>query len=241
MRLDKFLTESLGITRSEAKNLIKKGQIKVDGQTVKDAGMKVDADQNEIKAGDVLCGYEAFHYYMLHKPAGFVTAVTDRRDATVMDLLQEKNKKLFPVGRLDKDTEGLLLITDDGPLAHSLLSPRKHVDKTYLARITEEITPEDIAYFARGVDIGEEKAALPARLEKADPDFAKEGEHYVHITIQEGKFHQVKRMVKAIGKEVLYLKRETMGPLVLDPQLKKGEYRSLYPEEISLLQEKIHG
>lgn len=234
MRLDKFLTESLYITRTEAKNLIKKGQIRVDGQTVKDPGMKIDEKKNQIMAGDQCLGYEEFHYYMLHKPAGVVTAVTDKQDTTVIDLLKEKNKKLFPVGRLDKDTEGLLLITDDGDLAHRLLSPRKHVDKTYLARIAGPVVQEDIDAFAKGLDIGEEKPTMPALLCPVEVPEAEEG-YYVSITIQEGKFHQVKRMVAAIGNKVLYLKRLRMGSLVLDPSLKKGEYRALTQEEITAL------
>lgn len=241
MRLDKYLTESLLITRSEAKALIKKKQITVDGIPVKDAGMKINPEKQIVKAGETVCGYEAFHYYMLHKPAGVVTAVTDAKDSTVMDLITEKNRKLFPVGRLDKDTEGLLLITDDGALAHKLLSPRKHVDKCYLARISGAVTSSDIAQFAAGVDIGEEQPTMPAKLDIMEGDDYPPEEYWVKITIQEGKFHQVKRMVKAIGKEVLYLKRLSMGSLMLDKDLEKGSYRPLTSEELAQLQEKTDG
>ncbi len=233
LRLDKYLSETLGVTRSEARQLLKKGQISVDGATQKDGSVKIDPDENQIVANGKSCVYEEFHYYMLHKPAGVVSAVTDAQDTTVIDLLNEKNKKLFPVGRLDKDTEGLLLITDDGELSHRLLSPKKHVDKCYLAKLTDEISEQDIEAFARGIDIGEKNKTMPAKLERAP------GENMVYITIQEGKFHQVKRMAHSIGKEVLYLKRLSMGSLVLDEQLEKGQYRPLTKEELERLQEQL--
>ena len=176
-------------------------------------------------------GYAAYEYYMLNKPAGVVSATTDSRDLTVVDLIQEKRRKdLFPVGRLDKDTEGLLLITNDGLLAHRLLSPRCHVDKTYYARIRGAVTQEDVLAFAEGVDIGEDgqvERTMPGILEVLTSN----AESEIRLTIQEGKYHQVKRMFLAVGKEVTYLRRERMGTLVLDMDLKPGEYRLLTDEE----------
>ena len=183
---------------------------------------------------------------MLNKPAGVITATTDSRDRTVLDLLgEDRRKDLFPAGRLDKDTEGLLLITNDGPLAHRLLSPRKHVDKCYYAKVRGEVTGEDVEQFAQGLflaGLGEEKEekTMPARLEilktvstdgEEDPGFVSE----ILLTIQEGKFHQVKRMFQAVGKEVLYLKRLSMGSLKLDPELAPGQYRELTKEEMERL------
>ena len=168
---------------------------------------------------------------MLNKPAGVVSATEDRRDTTVMDLIKEKKRKdLFPVGRLDKDTEGLLLITNDGDLAHRLLAPKKHVDKVYYAKVAGIVTEEDVERFAQGIDIGtdEEEMTRPAQL-----DILKSGEESeIRLTIHEGKFHQVKRMFQAVKKEVTYLKRERMGTLCLDEDLKPGEYRLLTEEEI---------
>ena len=170
-------------------------------------------------------------YYMLNKPGGVVSATEDRRDTTVIDLIKDKKRKdLFPVGRLDKDTEGLLLITNDGDLAHRLLAPKKHVDKVYYAKIDGMVTEEDVKRFAEGIDIGaeEEEMTRPAKL-----DIMKSTEESeIRLTIHEGKFHQVKRMFLAVGKEVTYLKRERMGTLCLDENLKPGEYRLLTEEEI---------
>ena len=171
------------------------------------------------------------HYYMFHKPFGCVTARRDDRYPTVMDYFKElHNDRLSPVGRLDRETTGLLLITDDGPLAHELLSPKKHVDKVYYAKIDGMVTEEDVKRFAEGIDIGaeEEEMTRPAKL-----DIMKSAEESeIRLTIHEGKFHQVKRMFLAVGKEVTYLKRERMGPLCLDENLKPGEYRLLTEEEI---------
>lgn len=232
VRLDKYLTGALGISRTEAKALIGKGKVTVHGVKEKDPALKVEPDFSEIMVEGKPCQYEAFHYYMLHKPAGVVSAVSDASEKTVMDLIKEKNSKLFPVGRLDKDTEGLLLITDDGALAHRLLSPKKHVDKCYFAILDMPAIPEDIESFARGVDIGEKNLTMPADLmiEKEDP-------RKIKIILREGKFHQVKRMFTAVGKKVVYLKRISMGPLSLDPSLSKGEYRTLKKEEVKSLQE----
>jgi 16S rRNA pseudouridine516 synthase len=169
---------------------------------------------------------------MLHKPAGVVSATEDPVSRTVLDLIRDKQRKdLFPVGRLDKDTEGLLLITNDGVLAHQLLSPKKHVDKVYFARVNGKVTAEDQTAFSAGVDIGEEALTLPAKLNILKSDETSE----IELTIQEGKYHQVKRMFEAVGKEVIYLKRLSMGSLVLDPKLAPGDYRELTDDELESL------
>lgn len=235
IRLDKYLADMGVGTRQEVKRIIRQGRIQIDGVTVKSPEKKIDeatqtvfVDQNEI-------GYLSYEYYMLNKPAGVVSATEDRWDKTVVDLLADRKRKdLFPVGRLDKDTEGLLLITNDGELAHRLLSPKKHVDKCYYARIDGEVCESDIKQFLDGVNIGTEdrpEITRPAKLE-----IIKNGEvSEVRITIQEGKFHQIKRMFEAVNKKVVYLKRERMGSLVLDETLRPGEYRPLTEEEIERL------
>lgn len=181
-----------------------------------------------------MVAYAEYEYYMLNKPAGVVSATEDKNDSTVLDLIDEKQRKdLFPVGRLDKDTEGLLLITNDGELAHQLLSPKKHVDKVYFARIDGKVTEEDVRKFAEGLEIGEEKPILPAHLEILKSEEISK----IRLTIREGKFHQVKRMFHAVGKEVIYLKRLQMGSLVLDPRLALGEYRELTGQELEALRD----
>lgn len=231
MRLDKYLAEMGVGTRQEVKKQIRQGKAAVNGTVVKAADTKIDETSDEV----TICGrnisYVSYEYYMLNKPAGVVSATEDRRDTTVIDLIKEKKRKdLFPVGRLDKDTEGLLLITNDGDLAHRLLAPKKHVDKVYYAKIDGMVTEEDVKRFAEGIDIGaeEEEMTRPAKL-----DIMKSAEESeIRLTIHEGKFHQVKRMFLAVGKEVTYLKRERMGTLCMDENLKPGEYRLLTEEEI---------
>ena len=226
MRLDKFLCDTAGLTRTEAKNAVKKGQIAVNGQVQKAADFKVKETTDTVTFQGRLLSYAAFHYYMLHKPAGVITATEDKKESTVMDILrEEKVKNLFPVGRLDKDTEGLLLITDDGELAHNLLSPKKHVDKEYLVKVRDSISEEDCRKLSEGVDIGDEKPTAPAKVERV-------AEKEILLTIREGRFHQVKRMLQAVGNEVLYLKRLSMGSLRLPKDLEKGAYRPLSEEEI---------
>lgn len=232
IRLDKYLSTALGITRTEAKTLITKGRVTVEDKKEKEPATKVDGESASVFVDGKPCHYEEFHYYMLHKPAGVVSAVSDETEKTVIDLIGEKNGRLFPVGRLDKDTEGLLLITDDGVLSHRLLSPRKHVDKCYFALLNVPAVSEDVEAFKKGLDIGEKNLTMPAKLE-----IEKEDPRRVRVTLQEGKFHQVKRMFLAVGKKVEYLKRLSMGPLVLDPNLPKGEYRALKKEEIESLRE----
>ena len=229
IRLDKYLAD-MGIgTRAEVKKYIKQGKVSVDGIVVKTSDMKVDADNQKVFFQGKYVGYETFEYYMLHKPAGVVSATTDAKDKTVIDLISDKKRKdLFPVGRLDKDTEGLLLITNDGDMAHRLLSPKKHVDKVYFAKVDGRVTQEDIITFEQGVSIGQDEVAKPAKLEVIKADEISE----IQVTIQEGKYHQVKRMFHTIGKEVLYLKRISMGSLVLDDSLPVGTYRKLTREEL---------
>ncbi len=235
MRLDKFLAEMKVGSRSEVKQLIRKGQILVNDEVVKKPEWKVDERTDQVVFGGKKIEYAAFEYYMLNKPGGVVSATEDKKDPTVIDLIDTKKRKdLFPVGRLDKDTEGLLLITNDGKLAHELLSPKKHVDKVYFARIQGVVTDADAEAFKEGVNIGSLKdpeITMPAEL-----TILSSGEHSeIRLRIQEGKFHQVKRMFQAVGKEVIYLKRETMGSLKLDQGLPLGEYRSLTDQEIKEL------
>ncbi len=235
MRLDKFLAEMKVGSRSEVKQLIRKGQILVNDEVIKKPEWKVDERTDQVVFGGKKIEYAAFEYYMLNKPGGVVSATEDKKDPTVIDLIDTKKRNdLFPVGRLDKDTEGLLLITNDGKLAHELLSPKKHVDKVYFARIQGVVTDADAEAFKEGVNIGSLKdpeLTMPAELTILSSGKLSE----IRLRIQEGKFHQVKRMFQAVGKEVIYLKRETMGSLKLDQGLPLGEYRSLTDQEIKEL------
>ena len=234
-RLDKFLCDSLNITRKEAKEAVKKGKVTINGELVKKPESKLDAEDNQVEFDHQPITFEQFHYLMLHKPQGVVSATKDNHDKTVLDLIHEDFKeKLFPVGRLDKDTEGLLLLTDDGMLAHELLSPKKHVDKVYFAKVSGQFTEEEVKRFQEGLDIGNGEKAKEAGLKILK---AGQEQSEVLITITEGKFHQVKRMVKAVGSEVLYLKRLSMGPLKLDEDLKLGTYRRLSEAELQELKE----
>ncbi|MCR4695187.1 MAG: rRNA pseudouridine synthase [Pseudobutyrivibrio sp.] len=213
MRLDKLLVELNIGTRSEVKALLKKGLIFVDGQKRTKPEEKVDENAVVVNYQGRDYSFVKYRYYVMNKPAGLITATTDSKDKTVMDLFYEKVKDgpsdLFPVGRLDRDTTGLLLITNDGQLAHDLLSPKKHVDKTYLVTVDQALTDEDVKALENGVRIGEGELTAPAKVEY-------EGGQNCKITIHEGKFHQVKRMFFAVGKEVLALKRTGFGPLTLD-------------------------
>lgn len=235
IRLDKYLADMGCGTRQEVKKLIRSGQVSVDGAVVKKPDTKVERTVQEVCLNGEKVGYESFEYYMLNKPAGVVSATEDRSCQTVVDLIKEKKRKdLFPVGRLDKDTEGLLLITNDGELAHRLLSPKKHVDKCYFARVSGKVTEDDVRSFENGVNIGsleQPEIIMPGKLEIITSDEISQ----IHLTIQEGKFHQVKRMFQAVGKEVIYLKRLRMGTLVLDENLSIGEYRPLTKEELEKL------
>lgn len=232
MRLDKYLADMGVGTRTEVKKLIRQGQIAVNGTVVKLPEMKIDIENSKVTCKGQSVAYETFEYYMLNKPAGVISATSDSKDKTVLDLIDTKKRKdLFPVGRLDKDTEGLLLITNDGDLAHRLLAPKKHVDKVYYARIDGIVTEEDKKAFTEGVSLGNGEMAKPAELEILVSDEISE----IRLTIQEGKFHQVKRMFESVDKKVIYLKRLSMGSLVLDESLKLGEYRKLTEEEIKAL------
>ena len=237
MRLDKYLSDMGLASRAELKKEIRAGLITVNGETARDPGCQVPEGAEVCRKG-LPVRYESFVYYMLNKPAGVISATEDRRQQTVLDLLPKEHRKgLAPVGRLDKDTVGLLLLTNDGELAHRLLSPKRHVDKLYYARVRGIVTEEDARVFADGLRISEELLCLPARLEilsvRAEDPSAPVSE--VRVTIQEGKFHQIKRMFEAVGKEIVYLKRLSMGPLVLDPELPEGSFRRLTAAELASL------
>lgn len=232
IRLDKYLADMSIGTRQEVKKYIRQGRVKINEDIIKKPEYKIREDEDEVTFDGAPVAYETFEYYMLNKPAGVISATEDKRDKTVLDLIKEKKRKdLFPVGRLDKDTEGLLLITNDGALAHRLLSPKKHVDKCYYAEISGGVTEDDVRVFKERINIGtqeEPEWTMPAELKILEKGTVSR----IRLTIQEGKFHQVKRMFLAVGKEVVYLKRERMGALVLDEELAPGEYRKLTDSEL---------
>lgn len=233
MRLDKYLS-NMGVgTRREVKKLIQYGKVIVNDEVVKVIDIKVDVDDDHVMVYGKTIGYTAHIYMMLNKPAGCITATHDTKDKTVMDLISHKRKKdLFPIGRLDKDTEGLLILTNDGQLAHRLLSPKKHVPKVYYAKIKGCVTLADCKRFSEGVTLDDGYKTMPANLEILSAGAQSE----IHITIHEGKFHQVKRMFEAVEKEVMYLKRIQMGGLSLDPNLKLSGYRELREDEVQALE-----
>lgn len=235
VRLDKYLTDMGKGSRSQVKQWIKNGCVSVDGRTEKQSARKLVPGENEVCLNKEPVTYVTYEYIMLHKPAGCICATEDDRERTVLDYVKEEDclrrKKLFPVGRLDKDTEGLVLLTNDGELAHNLLSPRKHVEKEYFVRLRDEINPTDMKRFVDGLDIGDEKMTLPARIQYADSD----DKRSVCVWIKEGRYHQIKRMFVACGNEVVYLKRLKMGSLELDETLGLGEYRHLTQTEIQQL------
>lgn len=229
-RLDKLLAGTGKWSRREVKALVRQGLVRVDGQLAASAEDKLDPAAAIITVAGETISLCRFTYVMLHKPAGVLTATEDRKQPTVLDLLPPELRRigLAPVGRLDKDTEGLLLLTNDGELAHRLLSPKYHVDKRYFARVDGELSAADAEAFARGMTLGGGLECLPAGLELLPG-------HACIVTLREGKFHQVKRMLAARGAPVLYLKRLSMGPLVLEDSLAAGAYRLLRAEEISAL------
>lgn len=238
MRLDKLLANMGFGTRSEVKRAVKQGRVTVNGAVVKDFGMTLDPESSDVRFDGEAVVYRETIYVMLNKPQGVVSATEDARDRTVIDLLDPEDRILqpFPVGRLDKDTEGLLLLTNDGKLAHELLSPRKHVPKTYEALVRGDVDAEDQAAFKQGVTLEDGYETMPAELTIGDKEARPEGIHSrILLTIREGKFHQVKRMFEAVGKQVVYLKRVSMGPLRLDETLKLGEYRPLTEAELDAL------
>ncbi len=237
LRLDKLLAEMTDGSRSEVKQWIRKQRVTVDGEIVVQPGTKVDPDVQEICLEGRQVSYQQYVYYMLNKPQGVVSSTADDRNVTVVSLITEDSGRgLFPVGRLDMDTEGLLLLTNDGKLAHRLLSPKHHVDKTYLVRIRGILSEKDIHMLECGMDIGDVKPTLPARVgqyqEVSSRDSGGVSETELYFTIQEGRYHQIKRMFARIGKPVVYLRRLRMGNLELDPQLAPGEYRRLTEVEI---------
>lgn len=235
LRLDKVLADMQAGTRSQVKELIRKKRITVNDDIVTKPEFKVDTDKDTIFLDDKCLSYTEYEYYMLNKPAGVISATEDKSQQTVIDLIKtRKRKDLFPVGRLDKDTEGLLLITNDGALAHNLLSPGKHVDKTYYSIVKGRIDKNIVDTFAKGLIVDKELTAMPSKLEIISYNLDKDCSE-VNITIQEGKFHQIKRMFAAVGSEVLFLKRLSFGSLGLDNTLKPGEYRSLTETEVNLL------
>jgi len=266
VRLDKYLADMGVGTRSEVKNLTRKGRITINGETVKKPEIKITISEDIVTVNGMQVDYVTYEYFMLNKPAGVISASSDPKAETVIDLIEDAARKdLFPVGRLDKDTEGLLLITNDGDLAHRLLSPKKHVDKVYYAIVLGKVSNEHVSLFEQGLKVDEELTAMPAKLKiigstqvafkeiykkiEAEEDYLKEkglldcdasgklDATEIELTIREGKFHQVKRMFEAVDCKVIYLKRMSMGSLKLDESLTPGEYRMLTEEEIKELRQ----
>lgn len=241
IRLDKYLADAGIGTRSEVKKYIKNKKISVNQAVTVKPEQKIDPDKDHIcYDGQEIC-CQRFYYYLFHKPAGCVTARSDRKDRTVMDFFPEEDRrKLSPVGRLDKDTEGLLLITNDGELNHKLTSPAYHLEKTYYAQLDQPVSEQAAELLAKGIDIGDDKPTLPAKL-KVLPTVKKQGEeiYAAELTIVEGRYHQVKRMFLALGCEVVYLKRLSIGGLTLGT-LARGEYRPLTEQELMSLKEKCN-
>ncbi len=234
MRIDKFISEQTGVSRSDAKAMLKKSQISVNGRPVKSADTKIDPENDTI----TLCGkqirYRSFMYIMLNKPDGVICATRDGLSSTVLELLPPdlRRKGLFPAGRLDKDTEGFVFITDDGAVAHKMLSPKSHVEKEYTVTLERPAESRYIDIFASGMTIDGDEKCLPARLTLTDDP------HIVSLVLYEGKYHQVKRMMQAVGNKVTHLRRVRMGGISLDPKLSTGECREISQEELSTLFER---
>jgi 16S rRNA pseudouridine516 synthase len=229
-RLDKLLANSGFGTRKGVKDVLKLGTVQVDGKIVKDGSIHVNPQKSEIKVNDEKLNYRKYIYLMMNKPAGVISATHDGKHRTVIDIMPEEYKHFepFPVGRLDIDTEGLLIITNDGELTHELLSPKKHVPKTYFARVQGRVNEEDIMTFKEGVVLDDGYLTMPAQL-----DILIEGDiSEINLTIKEGKFHQVKRMFEAVGKKVIYLKRIKMGSLHLDEELELGGCKEINRDEV---------
>ena len=232
-RLDKIIASTGKFSRREVKNLIRQGRVLVAGVPARSAEEKADPETVRITVNGELLTYRRYTWVMMNKPAGYLSATEDGRGATVLDLLPQELQRqgLFPVGRLDKDTEGLLLLTNEGGLAHDLLSPRHHVDKVYYARVAGRLTEEDRRAFEQGITLEDGLVCMPAGLEILSAGEESEA----HVTLREGKFHQVKRMLASRGKPVTYLERIRMGNLTLDENLPRGGYRFLLPEEVDCL------
>ena len=235
-RIDKILSNLGYGSRSELKKFCKNGLVKVNGKVINNPGVQVDVENDEIIFDGEKVTYKEFIYLMLNKPDGYISAKFDKRDPIVLDLIDKEDLvfETFPVGRLDKDTEGLLVLTNDGQLAHRVLSPKKHVPKTYYAKIEGIVTEEDIKAFAKGVTLDDGYETMPAELIILKSDEISE----IELTIHEGKFHQVKRMFESVDKKVIYLKRLSMGKLKLDENLELGEYRELTDEEVKMIEER---
>lgn len=231
MRIDKFVSEQAGVSRSDAKAMIKKGQISINGVPARSSDAKIDPEKDSV----TICGkeitYRKYMYIMLNKPDGVVCATRDGLSSTVLELLpyEFRRKGLFPAGRLDKDTEGFVFITDDGALAHKMLSPKNHVEKEYVVTLEKDAEEHYVELFASGMTIDGGEKCLPAKLVPTDDP------RMVHLILHEGKFHQVKRMMEAAGNKVVHLKRVRMGGIELDPQLSSGECREITQEELSRL------
>ncbi|WP_416729288.1 pseudouridine synthase [Fictibacillus sp. JL2B1089] len=234
MRIDKWLSNTGYGSRKEVKQLLKSGAVTLNGEVVKDAKTQADPDHDNVMVHGAEAVYKEFIYLMMNKPQGVISATEDSRHETVIDLLymEDQNFEPFPVGRLDIDTEGLLILTNDGQLSHSLLSPKKHVPKTYYAKINGSIPEDAFVSFKEGVILDDGYKTKPALLKILTND---DKESEIELTITEGKFHQVKRMFEAIGRKVIFLKRIQMGQLKLDESLESGMYRELAEEELSLL------
>ncbi|SHJ92129.1 pseudouridine synthase [Tepidibacter formicigenes] len=236
MRIDKVLGNLGYGTRSEIKKYCKYGMVVVNGEVIKNNSFHVDPKKDEIIFNGEKVNYREYIYLMLNKPDGYISATYDNVDKTVLDLIDQEYLAFnpFPVGRLDKDTEGLLILTNDGQLSHRVLSPKRHVPKTYYARIHGVVTSDDVDAFKEGLILDDGYKTLPGELEILKSDSISE----INLTIHEGKFHQVKRMFESVDKKVIYLKRISMGGLKLDENLALGEYRELTEEEIKLLEER---
>lgn len=234
-RLDKIIASTGRWSRREVKALVRQGLVLVDGMPARDPEDKIDPEVAEIQVNGEMLSYRQYTWVMLNKPAGYLSATEDGRGATVLDLLPEELRRqgLFPVGRLDKDTEGLLLLTNEGGLAHDLLSPRHHVEKEYFVRVKGQLTTEDCRAFQAGMVLGDGTVCQSAGLEILSIGAESEG----YVILREGKFHQVKRMLACLGKPVVYLERVRMGNLTLDRTLCRGEYRFLTPEEVEELRQ----
>lgn len=236
MRVDKLLSNVGVASRAELKKYCKQGLISVNGKVINNPGVQVDSESDDIRFNGEKIVYREFVYIMLNKPDGYISATFDKYDPIVLDLIDRSYLVFepFPVGRLDKDTEGLLVLTNDGQLAHRVLSPKKHVPKTYYAKIQGKVTEEDILAFEKGVILDDGYETMPSQLKVLKSDDMSE----IELTIHEGKFHQVKRMFESVGKKVVYLKRLSMGKLKLDESLGLGEYRELTEEEVKLIEER---
>lgn len=231
MRLDKYLCDLNIATRKDLKKIIKSGLVKVNGTEIKDPGFHIDEAKDKVVYNNKTLNYEKYVYFMLNKPDGVVSATEDNISKTVIDIFQkEERNDLFPVGRLDKDTTGLLLVTNDGDLSHRLTSPSHHVSKTYEVTIDHPLSDSEIQELQNGVVLREDGLTKPAIVKVIN-------ENIIHLTITEGKYHQVKRMLAAVNNKVLQLKRLSIGSVTLDAALSEGEYRRLTDEELNILKQ----